>query len=99
MFRYTGIKRIWNDIFFSRFQKHPCPNCGEILTLKKISEIVNWRSPRAKDFDFSSAGGEGYMMGNVKFIWDEFFCPRCGYQTSIKELHSLVRENKKSQRK
>ena len=97
MFKYTGIKRIYNDIIFSRFQKHPCPNCGEILTLKKVSEIVNWRSPRAKDFDFHAQ--EGYMIGNVKFIWDEFFCPRCGYWSSIKELHNLVRENKRKQRK
>jgi hypothetical protein len=39
------------------------------MVLKKVEQVVNSKSPEARNFDFRSPGGEGgFKVGNVKFI-------------------------------
>ena len=54
-----GKKCLNNDIIYTKFKKHDCPNCGAKLDLVEVSKVVNSKSPEAKDFDFSN--GEGFM--------------------------------------
>lgn len=81
------VKRIWSRPVFMKWGRHACPACGGELKKIKVSRIVNSRSPEAKDFDFSSAGGDGYMIGNVKFIWTELACAACGRSYSVNEIY------------
>lgn len=83
-----GVKREWSSPIFC-MKKHDCPVCGRLLEKVKVSKVVNSRSEEAKDFDFSQAGGDGYMVGNVKFIWTEFHCARCDKNYKIQELKRL----------
>ena len=85
-----GRKYFNNDIIYTKFKKHDCPNCGAQLGLIKVSKVVNSKSPEAKDFDFSN--GEGFMCGDVKFIWKEFECPDCKSHYSVEELKAIERE-------
>lgn len=71
------VIRICSRSLLMKWGKHHCPVCGEKLKKVKISKIVNSRSEEAKGYDFSSPGGDGYMIGNVKFIWTEFSCVKC----------------------
>ena len=80
------VKRIWSRPLFVKWGKHFCPVCGEDLQKIKISKIVNSQSEEAKDYDFSSAGN-GYMIGNVKFIWTEFACAHCNRNYSVNEIY------------
>jgi len=89
--RYTGVSRVFYGPFYVNCIKHYCPNCNELLHKITVSKIVNSRSPEAKDFSF----GDTYLVGNVKFIWTEFKCPICGFQTSIRELKRFEKELKR----
>ncbi|MCL2696410.1 MAG: hypothetical protein FWE69_08835 [Clostridiales bacterium] len=82
-----GVKRIWKNPYYVNRKEHFCPKCNARMGKTKVSRIVNWRSPEAKDFDFSS--GEGFLIGNIKFIWTEFLCPDCGEQITIDEMKRI----------
>ncbi len=80
------VKRCWTRPFFVYLKKHNCPVCSRELQKVKVSRIVNSQSEEAKDYDFSSAGN-GYMIGNVKFIWTEFACAHCNRNYSVNEIY------------
>lgn len=83
--RIHHIVRTWANPIFVYLKKHFCPICNGQLERVKVSKVVNSKSDEAKEFDFSSPGGDGYMIGNVKFIWTEFRCQKCERNYSIKE--------------
>lgn len=87
--KYSHIKRSWENPFWVH-KKHYCPKCNTLMKIIKVSKIVNSKSMEAKDFDFQS--GETYMIGNVKFIWNEFRCPECGMQLTIEEMKNYENE-------
>jgi hypothetical protein len=62
----------------------------------KVSKIVNSNSSEAKKFDFDN--GENFMLGDVKFIWNEFVCLKCGFQISVKDLRQIDKENERKRR-
>ena len=82
-----GVKHINQDVIYTVFKKHYCPNCGARLTLVKTSKIVNSEASTAMDYDFSL--GDGYMSGKVKFVWKEFYCDKCTKQISIEEMKRI----------
>ena len=86
--KYSGIKWMSESPFYVRWKKHFCPECNTQLGTIKVSRIVHSSSEEAKGFDFS-VGGETYMYGNVKFIWTEFKCPKCGKQLTIDEMKRI----------
>lgn len=88
--KYQHIQRIYKNPFYVNFKKHYCPNCGVALEKIKISKIVNSKSEEARNFEFEF--GESYMIGNVKFIWDEFQCPICKKRISIDEMKRIEKE-------
>lgn len=88
--RYQHVQRIWKSPFYVNFKKHYCPSCNEILHKIKMSKIVNRRSEEAKNFDFSTM--DGYMVGNVKFIWNELQCPNCKRTVSIDKMKQIEKE-------
>lgn len=90
------VQRIWTRPLFVKWGKHHCPSCGSDLTKIEVSKIVNSKSEEAKDFDFSS--GNTYMIGNVKFIWTEFFCASCNQNYSVNEIYLAEKRAKKSKR-
>ncbi len=87
---YQHIKRIWKSPFYVKWKKHSCPVCGAELTVIKASAIADSKSKAAEAFDFSS--GDSYMIGKVKFIWDEFQCPSCHKAFSIDEVKKAEKE-------
>lgn len=93
-----NVKRIWSRPMFVNFKKHFCPSCGEKLQKIKISKIVNSQSEEAKNYDFSSSGGDGYMIGNVKFIWTEFYCAKCDKSFSVNSIYQTEKQVKKANR-
>lgn len=94
--KFQHIKRTWTSPFYVYCKKHYCPDCNTLLSKTKVSKIVSSKSPEAKEHDFSSAGGDGYMIGDVKFIWTEFLCPNCGKQIPVKDMKMIERDNKGS---
>lgn len=87
-----GKEHINNDIFYTMFKKHYCPQCGKLLKPVKVSKIVNSESPEAKNFDFNL--GDSFMVGDVEFIWKEFRCPDCKRIISIDEMRKIEIELK-----
>ena len=92
------VKRIWSRPLFMKWGKHFCPLCGDELHKVKISKIVNSQSEEAKNFDFSSPSGDGYMIGNVKFFWTELYCGRCDKSFSINSIYQAEKQVKKAGR-
>lgn len=84
-----GIKYINNAMFYTLFKKHYCPNCKNKLKLVKKSKTVNSNSPEAKNYDFNL--GDGFMEGNVKFVWKEFECAMCQKEFTVNEIRSTER--------
>lgn len=90
--KITGTKREWSSPFYVHFKKHNCPVCQKALTPAKVSEIVNSKSEEAKNYDFSN--GDGYMVGNVRFIRTELNCADCGKSYSIEEIKKYEKNSK-----
>ena len=84
---YQHTKRIFRSPFYVCFKKHYCPDCHAKLKTIKVSEIKNSMSSDDEEFDFQNV--DTYMVGNVKFIWTEFLCPKCGRQMSIDEMKRI----------
>lgn len=78
-----GVKREWSHPFFY-IKKHYCPYCNERLEKNKTETIVNSESDEAKNCDFSN--GDGFMVGNIKFIRTIFRCNKCNKNYTIKEV-------------
>ena len=91
--KYQHVRRIFRDPFYVNCKKHYCIDCNEQLIKLKISKIVNSNSLEAEDFDFYT--GDSYMLGNVKFIWTEFQCPKCKRQFKIEEMKQIEKKYSK----
>ena len=91
-----GVKRIWSSPIFLHLKKHYCPACNSKLKPTKVAKVVNSKSEEAKNFDFSS--GNGYLVGNVKFIWTELYCGRCDKSFSINSIYQAEKQVKKAGR-
>jgi len=85
-----AVIRTWEYPIFTYWKKHKCYKCGDTLDVVKFSQVVNAKSSEAKNFDFSCSSG-GRYFGDVKFIWEEFVCPRCNTRISIKEMKKRER--------
>lgn len=83
-----GIKREWTHPIFC-MKKHNCPHCRELLEKVKTETVVNSRSEEAKNYDFSQPGGDGFMIGNIKFVRTAFRCSKCDKIYSITELMEM----------
>jgi len=71
-------------------KKHFCPECKAPLKKITVSRVINSKSSEAADFDFSA--GDGWINGNVKFVWKEFECPVCKRHITINQMKEI--ENK-----
>lgn len=81
--------------FFVHFKQHLCPFCKSEMIVKRVKRVVNYKSHEAQEFDFSFAGGDGAMFGDVEFSFEAFFCPACEKAISIKEMKAYERRAKK----
>jgi uncharacterized protein YbaR (Trm112 family) len=85
---------ILDSPFFLFFKKHLCPGCEQMLEVKKVSKVVNSKSPEAKNFDFSVA--DSSLSGDVKFTYYEFYCLNCKKYYSINEINKYEKQGRKS---
>ena len=93
--KYQHVQRIFKNPFYVNCKKHYCIDCGEQMTKIKVSKIVNSNSPEAKNFDFHTV--DNYMIGDVKFIWIEFQCPKCKRQFTIEEMKRIEKRMHKNE--
>ncbi len=82
-----GVKREWTHPIFC-MKKHFCPHCRELLEKIKTETVVNSRSEEAKNYDFSQCGGDGFLVGNIKFVRTAFRCSRCNRTYTIDEIRN-----------
>ena len=87
-----GRKYFNDDVIYTVFKKHFCPTCGTKLSRITTSKIVNSKSPEAKQYDFS--GNDGFMVGDVEFIWKEFYCEKCEKRITVNEMKRIERQEK-----
>ncbi len=80
-------KFIGDSLFYTYFKKHYCPHCQKKLKIKKVSKVVNSKSPEAEEYDFSL--GDTFLVGNVEFYYHTFYCPTCNTQYSVKQMKKL----------
>ena len=78
-----SVKREWSHPIFC-MKKHYCPYCNERLEKTKTETIVNSKSEETKNYDFSN--GDGFLVGNIKFIRTVFRCNKCDKTYTIKEV-------------
>ena len=78
--------------FYVHFKKHFCPKCHKRLQVSYISEIVNSKSPEAKNYDFSI--GDTFLVGDVEFRTKIFHCIDCGFDISFKEMKKQEKKKK-----
>jgi len=77
----------------TRIGKHYCPHCQRLLIVKTKNQVVNSESEEAKYFNFHTS--DSHMMGNVKFVWDVYYCEKCNLEISIKDIRANERMQKK----
>lgn len=82
-----GYIRKYNDVFYFR-KDHFCPDCKTKPETVSVSKVVNSGSPEAKDFDFRMPGGR-FMVGDIRFTWDEFECPNCKKHLTVNEMKEI----------
>lgn len=86
-----GKKYFNKDVVYISFKKHSCPNCCSRLKTVKVSKIVNFYSPEAKEYDFLFGSGRHAVIINddVEFVWKEFECPNCKKHFTVDELKKV----------
>ena len=87
-----GVKREWDSPVFCS-KNHFCPACNSQLEKIKTETIVNSKSEDAKNYDFSL--GDGFLVGNVKFIRTAFRCSTCNHTYTIGQLKEAESAKKK----
>lgn len=92
--KYKHVQRIFKNPIYINLKKHYCPDCNVVLVKTEIFRIVNSNSPEAKDFDFHTL--DNYMIGDVKFIWTEFLCPKCHRHISVDDMKRIEKERKRA---
>ena len=96
--RFSNWVRNWDGVqgtssvysISARTGKHYCPYCKGLLQIKRKQQIVNSETEEAKKFDFSAY--EGSMIGNIKFIWDVFYCEDCNIEISTGDIYRFEQE-------
>ena len=85
-----GVKYFNSDIVYLK-KSHLCPDCNTRLETVKVSKVVNSNSPEAKEFDFGLGRRphKTWLVGNIKFVWKEFECPKCKRHITVKEMKSI----------
>ena len=84
----NGYSFKYEHFSYTFLKKHYCPNCGNKLLRKKVSEVINLESPEAKNYDFEVA--DVTVKGDMKFIHVELYCNQCNKYHTIKN----ARKNK-----
>ena len=79
----SGTKHTNDDVLYTVFKKHYCPECANRLLRKKVSKIVNSQSPSAKRYDFEVA--DMSIKGDMNFVHIEFYCSQCKKYYTVKE--------------
>ena len=90
-----AIKYIYNGAnpFYIHFKKHFCFKCGSKLELRYVCEVINSKSPEAKNYDFSL--GDTFLVGDVEFRTGYFYCTNCKKGISIQEMKKREKDRKK----
>ena len=84
----SGYSFNCQHLFYTFFKKHSCPNCGNKLSKKTVSQILNSKSSLAKKCDFEVA--DITVKGDMVFTHIEFYCSQCNKYYTVKE----AKENK-----
>ena len=92
-----AVKYIFENPFYVKLKKHYCPKCNKVLTVRKIDKVVNSMSGEAKSFDFDN--GENSMRGDVKFIWNVFYCSDCNKEITIKDMKKYELSKKRGNKR
>ena len=75
---------------FVNFKKHFCPECNNLLSVVKLSQIVWLGSHEAEVLGVHGGSAMGVKQsGRVKVHWKAFVCPRCGRSVSVEEMKKL----------
>ena len=75
------------------WKKHICPKCGGKVELRYVSKIVNSKSPKARDYDFSV--GDTFFVGDVEFRTRYFYCPNCLLDIYFQEMKKFEKDKQK----
>lgn len=90
------VQRLFKNPFYVNCKKHYCNDCGKLMEKIKVSKIVNSNSAEANDYNFHFV--DSYMIGDVKFIWTEFQCPKCKKQITIDEMKRIEKDLKNNEK-
>ena len=77
------------DGYFYLKKPHFCPKCKTQLEPITVTKTLRTSSPEAKDFNFSSAGGNMHLGKYAKYSWKELKCPACNHQLRIEEMKRI----------
>lgn len=95
MKKQLPIKYLYNmNPLYVHFKKHYCPNCGVILKVGYSSIVVNSKSLKAQNYDFSIGAGDSNYKGDVEFRESFFLCPKCGLKIDFQEMKRKEKNNK-----
>jgi predicted RNA-binding Zn-ribbon protein involved in translation (DUF1610 family) len=91
--RCAVVKYIYNvSPLYIHFKKHYCPKCRDKLEVRYKSEIINYNSDKAGNYNFTL--GDGIYRGDIEFRVGDFFCPNCDNTISFKDMKQFEKESK-----
>ena len=91
-----AVKYLYNvNPLYVYLKKHYCPNCGVRLKTAYDSVVVNSKSPKAKDYDFTIGAGDSYYKGDVEFRTTFFKCTKCNFQVSFDEMKKVEKASRR----
>ncbi len=77
-------KHTKDDVLYTVFKKHYCPECKARLKRTKTTLVVNAKSEEARKFDI-----DPYTIGEVKVRVVDFHCPVCNKEISIEDMKRI----------
>jgi hypothetical protein len=79
VWQYESPKFVFN-------QEHKCPNCSRKINAQKMYDVVNTKSPEAKEYDLFA--GDTFLTGDVLIIHYLFYCKYCNRKYKIYEIRN-----------
>lgn len=70
-----------DDMLYTVFKKHKCPLCNS-----RVNRVKSVKTISAKSFEAKKYSIDPYIIGDVRIVTVEFFCPKCQKSISIEDM-------------
>jgi DNA-directed RNA polymerase subunit M/transcription elongation factor TFIIS len=91
----SAKKKVYKaGIFYLRFKKHYCPQCGAHLERAYSAKLIDSNSEKIKKYDLTFKVKK--KQGKIELRFGKFHCLRCNFEISFDDMKILEKEKRRT---